>query len=294
MRYLSTILFLLFCTVVLNAQYCKKKYKEKLEQDSKVIDCEGNYTIEKLKNGSCILKKYYPETKMITQLTTFKNDDLTERHGLFQQFWDDGTLVNQGQFQHNLKEGIWILNTYESGEFKNDEKVGVWKSIGSDSIVSQEKMYVDGELHGQQINYDSLGHITSEQEYEFGKLISTTLDTTINIVEEMPRFPGCEDLNLSKEELQKCAQDKLLKYVYSSLKYPTKSRSLNIQGKAFFQFVINEEGEIEDVKALNGISKDIQKEAFNLINKMPSWKPGTKDGKPVKVLFTLPINFKLK
>ena len=79
---------------------------------------EANYTIEKLKNGQCIIKRYFPETKTITQYITFKTDKFKKKHGLFKEYWDDGTLVNRGLFVDNLKEGFWILDTYEKGEFK--------------------------------------------------------------------------------------------------------------------------------------------------------------------------------
>ena len=70
------------------------------------------------------------------------------------------------------------------------------------------------------------------------------VDTTTKIVEEMPRFPGCEEMDLSSEDLSKCSQGKLLNYVYENLKYPRKAREENIQGKAIIQFVVDKDGKI--------------------------------------------------
>ena len=37
---------------------------------------------------------------------------------------------------------------------------------------------------------------------------------------------------------------------------------------------------------------DLDKEALRVINKMPLWKPGLQNGKPVSVYFNLPVTFK--
>jgi protein TonB len=34
-------------------------------------------------------------------------------------------------------------------------------------------------------------------------------------------------------------------------------------------------------------------EALRVVKAMPNWKPGKQNGKPVRVLFTLPIVFKI-
>ena len=42
-----------------------------------------------------------------------------------------------------------------------------------------------------------------------------------------------------------------------------------------------------------GVDKSLDKEAVRVVKAMPNWKPGMKDGVPVKVRYTIPINFKL-
>lgn len=279
---------------LVNGQSCKKKYKDKLEQSSKLIRCGGNFTIEKLTNGSCILKRYYPETKRITVFATYKSDKFKELHGRYEDSWDDGTIVNSGMYANNVKVGQWRENATQIGFYNQGLRHGEWKTYNKDTLVVEVKNFHQGELHGEQIQLDSLGNIVLIEDFELGELVSTTSDSTKDYVEEMPRFLGCENQNLEAEELQQCSQKSLLKYVYGNLKYPKKSRELNIQGKALVQFVIDEDGSVVDLKVLNGVAKDIEEEVVSLVSKMPKWKPGLQDGKPVKVLFTLPVNFKLK
>jgi hypothetical protein len=51
------------------------------------------------------------------------------------------------------------------------------------------------------------------------------------------------------------------------------------------------EAKVQGVKA--GIQA-IENECLRLISAMPQWSPGQQNGKPVRVKFTLPVNFRLQ
>ena len=59
------------------------------------------------------------------------------------------------------------------------------------------------------------------------------------------------------------------------------------------RFVIDKDGKVTDAKVVRSISPSLNKEALRLIEAMPRWKPGEKNGQPVAAPFTLPITFKL-
>lgn len=294
MRKISFLFILLFSATVLHSQSCKKKYKHLLEANSKLLDCDWNYTVEKLKNGSCILKMYYPDTEAIIEITTYKDEELLEKHGIAKEFWDDGTLISQGYYKNNQKVGNWISNRNETGLYKNDAKHGIWKKITSDSILLIQEFYIDGRLHGPQMIHDTTKNISFENIYHHGELMSTTLDSTIHLQDEKPRFPGCEDENIPIKEKEACANEKLLRFIYTNIKYPREAREQNIQGTAIVRCTVSKNGEIKDVKALRGLSDVIKKEVFRIIESMPRWRPGMKDGKPVDTEYTLPVNFNLR
>jgi TonB family protein len=117
------------------------------------------------------------------------------------------------------------------------------------------------------------------------------------VVEEMPRFPGCEDQGLSGEELQKCANQKLLQYIYTNLKYPKEAREAGIQGRVVAEFIITKEGFIESVNILRSIGGGADEEVVRVIGSMNEmeerWIPGKQRGKKVNVAFTIPVSFKL-
>lgn len=292
---MKQVLIIILLSIIASISYgqsCKKRYKNKLEPDAKLIKCGENYTFEKLPNGNCILKRYYTENKVITHFLTAKNELFKEKHGLYQERWDDGTIVKTGMYANNEKQGEWRENVNEVGMYTNGLKEGSWKTYNGDLII-KETNYRNGKLHGKEIEYDSIGQVILEQEFKYGKLISTTLDTTIEIEDEKPRFPGCETKNLTKEEVEQCTQKTMLEYIYSNFKYPKKARELEIQGNAIVKFAIDTDGSVTDIKVLNGISKDIKEEVLKLINNMPRWKPGIQNGVPVKVQYTLPIKLNL-
>lgn len=116
-------------------------------------------------------------------------------------------------------------------------------------------------------------------------------------VDEMPRFPGCEDITGGIEEKTRCAQQKFLEYIYSNLKYPKQARANNTQGTVVVQFKVLKDGSIGDAKVVRSVKDGCDKEALRVVNSMNTagikWIPGKQKGKNVSVLYTLPIRYKL-
>lgn len=117
------------------------------------------------------------------------------------------------------------------------------------------------------------------------------------VVEVMPRFPGCEDLGGSTIEKKECADRKLMEFIYSNIQYPLVARENNIEGTVVVRFVVNTDGRVGNIEVIRDIGGGCGEEAIrivNLMNEMPeTWQPGMQQGRPVRVLFNLPIKFKL-
>ena len=122
-------------------------------------------------------------------------------------------------------------------------------------------------------------------------------DFPVYIVEQMPRFPGCEDLPTNNER-EKCAQSKLMQYIYSNLKYPAIAIENGIEGRAVIRFVVDTTGKINNVSILRDPGGGCGQNAAKIIenmNKLPhKWTPGRQGGRKVNVYYTLPVIFKLK
>ena len=106
-------------------------------------------------------------------------------------------------------------------------------------------------------------------------------DVVFQVVETMPEFPG--------------GPQALFKYLADNVKYPVIAQENGIQGRVICQFVVNKDGSIVEVVAVRSSGEpSLDKEAIRVINSMPKWKPGKQRGKPVRVKYTVPVNFRLQ
>jgi TonB family protein len=104
-------------------------------------------------------------------------------------------------------------------------------------------------------------------------------DDVFIIVEDMPEYPGGED--------------SLRYFIAQNVKYPKIAKEQGIQGKVYVMFVVSESGKVENAEVVRGADPYLNQEALRVINSMPEWKPGKQRGVPVKVQYTVPINFQL-
>lgn len=123
-------------------------------------------------------------------------------------------------------------------------------------------------------------------------------DKVFKVVEEMPRFPGCEVGVMTRDERKKCAENNMLRFIYGNIKYPDTARMNGTEGRVVLQFVVNKEGLVTDTKILRDIGDGCGEEALRVINilrdQKVTWVPGKQRGQPVKVQYTLPVSFKIQ
>jgi len=112
-------------------------------------------------------------------------------------------------------------------------------------------------------------------------------------VEEVPIFPGCENVDGNNERI-KCMSGKLAKIVQR--KFDTdKAVDLGLNGKQRIsvQFTIDKMGNVTDIKA-RAPHISLEKEAKRVMTKVPKMQPGKHGEKPVDVIYSLPIIFKVQ
>ncbi|MGM9478251.1 energy transducer TonB [Pedobacter sp. GSP4] len=83
------------------------------------------------------------------------------------------------------------------------------------------------------------------------------------------------------------------KYMERNLRYPYQAQEDGIQGKVFVSFVVEKDGSVTDVKVLRGLGFGCDEEAVKVIKKSPLWKPGKNRGVPVRVRYSMAINFQM-
>ena len=58
-------------------------------------------------------------------------------------------------------------------------------------------------------------------------------------------------------------------------------------------FKINSDGRVSDVTLLESANELLDAEALRVVSESPDWTPGAIGGKPVAVMFAIPIVFKI-
>lgn len=101
----------------------------------------------------------------------------------------------------------------------------------------------------------------------------------IKAPDEMPQFPG--------------GMKALMEYISQNIRYPEEAIKANKEGTVIVQFVITKTGEIEGTKVVRSQGKLLDAEAVRVVNSLPNFIPGKVDGKPVNVMYTIPIKFKM-
>ncbi len=94
------------------------------------------------------------------------------------------------------------------------------------------------------------------------------------VVEKMPELKG------GMAELQQ------------KVSYPEAARNAGIEGRVIVQFIVNEEGQVENPQIIKGIGGGADEEALRVV-KQTEFTPGYQKGQPVRVQYSLPIIFKL-
>lgn len=120
-------------------------------------------------------------------------------------------------------------------------------------------------------------------QHDLPGLSDETIDTTDIFIpgnEVFPTFPGGDAA--------------LLQYLSSKLRYTSAAIEHRIQGRVYLSFLVGIDGSISNVTVLRGLGFGLDQEAIRAVQGMPRWKPGYQNGRPVAVMYHLPVQFSLR
>ena len=107
----------------------------------------------------------------------------------------------------------------------------------------------------------------------------TSKQRPFDVVEHMPEYPG--------------GASALFEFLAKNVKYPAAAVKAGTQGRVLVTFIVEQDGSVGEPTVTKSVSPELDAEAVRVISAMPKWKAGTQNGKPVRVKFTVPINFAL-
>ena len=119
------------------------------------------------------------------------------------------------------------------------------------------------------------------------------VDIPVPMAERMPVYIGC-DLDAEERERRDCTAKSLLKHLYDNVKYPVMAREVTLEGTVVVSFVVDKRGEIGQIEVVRDIGMgcgEAVKKAFSTLDK---FYPGKQNGRPVSVIYRVPVKFKLE
>ncbi|MDE6494584.1 MAG: energy transducer TonB, partial [Bacteroidales bacterium] len=144
--------------------------------------------------------------------------------------------------------------------------------IVEDDVEIENEVEIDAESNENTVVEEYIAPPVVEEE-------EVQEEEIFQIVEEMPGFPGGDEA--------------VYKYLRDNIRYPVIAMESGIQGRVYLTFVVEKNGSITDVKVMRGIGGGCDEEAVRVVQKMPKWNPGKQRGRPVRVLYSIPVIFTL-
>jgi len=149
----------------------------------------------------------------------------------------------------------------------------IFEIVEDDVAIENEILFEDDETDfDDEIQmYDF--EVTEEEEEEEEQIFV--------VVEDMPTFRG-GDVN------------KFRNWVQQRVNYPQIAAENGIQGKVFLMFVVEPDGSVSNVTIMRGVDPALDNEAIRVVESSPKWAPGKQRGAPVRVRFSITVNFQLQ
>jgi len=104
-------------------------------------------------------------------------------------------------------------------------------------------------------------------------------DPIFAAVQQPPSFPG--------------GPQAFKDFLNNNLIYPSQDKIKDIEGRVIVMFVVEKDGTISQLNILRSPDDSMSKEALRLMHICPKFNPGTQNGQPVRVQYTVSVTFSL-
>lgn len=257
-------------------------------------DIEGAYGIIKIMANDCLYILYvdsimksegcdafvhtYEQNLTLHYLPSDKSLRIeTEKWGTYNLYMDfrdlEKRLADRKALQKSLSEASESLSEAESSQEAPEQLIIVEDEVSEVPYIAPvEETDKREEAERARLQAELAAELRKEVEAEDPNKIYDN-------VEVMPEYPG--------------GHVALMRYIAQNVEYPQVAQENGTQGKVVVQFVVDTDGSIINAHVLTSVDPYLDKEALRVIKSMPRWTPGKQKGKPVRVKYTVPVNFRL-
>lgn len=108
--------------------------------------------------------------------------------------------------------------------------------------------------------------------------------------EQLPVFPAREAADSTRNTYQR-----LKRFLEQENIFPPKALRDGVQGQVRFSFTVDAQGRTTDIKLVQGLRADVDSAVLRNAHRLEAirWQPGTQNGRPVGVLMTVPMSFRV-
>jgi len=132
---------------------------------------------------------------------------------------------------------------------------------------------------------------------------AVNLDASLDLSESLetsspPPQPEGEEEEEEEQEVFVVVEDRPeliggMAALQQAVEYPEFAKKAGIEGRVFVQFIVDEEGNVQNPQVTRGVHKMLDQAAVEAVKEM-KFKPGKQRGKAVKVQMSLPVTFRLR
>lgn len=104
--------------------------------------------------------------------------------------------------------------------------------------------------------------------------------TAVEVVEEMPQFPG--------------GHKALMDWLDEHIPYPQSCLRRKVEGDMEITFIVDAQGNVTEPAVSRSIDPELDRVALGALKVMPAWRPGRSGGRVSFVRVTIPLQFRLR
>lgn len=157
--------------------------------------------------------------------------------------------------------------------YRNDKPYGTWYYFNYENIITDSVVY--GSYKPEDYySYDfEKQKLTQDFDGEFFK----------------PRMLNINENIYSKADQYNTSD--LVVWVAENLNYPEDAKSNGICGQVKAQFTIDENGEIGNIRIIEGVDRTLDIASYRLLKSIPRMQPAKLNGETIKLYIEVPFNF---
>ena len=255
--------------------------------------------------------------KLSAILILFTSAFLFAQDGIIKSYYGDGTLKSEITFSKNIRQGLAKFyypngNIKQQLNYNNGSVDGVVKEYYENGKLKDFYTIENGRREGATSIYDTNGNYLKDINYTSGILQKEIIDTTQNLIANSQSNSQSTNKTINKDSTQsKVGKSEFdnsgyltkadvmpepvggMQTILNKLVYSQEARKNKITGVVKILADIDEYGEVNYAKVIKGIGYGCD-ESAKIAVFYTQFKPGTINGKPVKVELVIPVEFNFK